>query len=144
VDTNILKNRGVNLLVKTKILESYVVHADPDSVPGFVARDLLIDMGRIARLINDWVKCPNELEKIEEAEAIFEMLPGLDYFEGLPLSISDDYFFEGMISTVRTYLLSVQASIHLEKNKITRVMSRELANLKENYEANFLRIKNRN
>jgi hypothetical protein len=36
----------------------------------------------------------------------------------------------------------VQASIHLEKNKITREMSRELAILKENYDANFLRITN--
>jgi hypothetical protein len=142
IDTSLLKNRGVNLLVKSKVLESYVVHADPDAVPGFQIRSLLIDIGRIERLIREWIKNNDDLQTIELAEAIFEQLPQLHFFETLPLTSSDDFFFEGMVSAVRTSLLSVQASIHLEKNKALKELSIELSSLKNNYDNNSLQIKN--
>jgi hypothetical protein len=117
------------------------VHADPDAVPGFQIRNLLIDIGRTERLIREWIK-NNDLQTIELAEAIFEQLPQLHFFETLPLTASDYFFFEGMVSTVRTSLLSVQASIHLEKNKALKELSIELSNLKKNYDNNRLQIKN--
>jgi hypothetical protein len=141
INTSLLKNRGVNLLVKSKVLESYVVHADPDAVPGFQIRSLLIDIGRIERLIREWIKNNDDLQTIELAEAIFEQLPQLHFFETLPLTSSDDFFFEGMVSAVRTSLLSVQASIHLEKNKALKELSIELSSLKNNYDNNSLQIK---
>jgi hypothetical protein len=137
----LLKNRGANLLVKTKVLESYVIHADPDSVPGYMRRNLLTDFGRIEGLIRDWVRTPNSNEPIESAENIFEVLPNLEFFEEIPLSSSDDFFFEGMVSAVRTSLLSLQAGVHAEKSKVLRDMTRELKTLKENYPGNFMQIK---
>jgi hypothetical protein len=46
-----------------------------------------------------------------------------------------------MVSAVRTSLLSVQASVHAEKNRVLRNMTRELKTLKENYPGNFMQIK---
>jgi hypothetical protein len=70
-----LKNRGINLLVRLKVLESYLVHADPDSVPGYITHDLLIDVSRSERLVYAWIKNNENTEPYNEAEAIFETLP---------------------------------------------------------------------
>jgi hypothetical protein len=44
------------------------------------------------------------------------------------------------VSKVRTSVLSLQAGIHLEKNKVEKEMGCELINLKKNYTDNFYRI----
>jgi hypothetical protein len=79
-------------------------------------------------------------EKITAAEEIFDTLPDLAFFESLPRSGTDDFFFEGLISMVRTAVLSLQSGIHLEKNKRVKNLSVELINLKKDYAANFFRI----
>jgi hypothetical protein len=140
IDTNLLKNRGLNLLVKIKVLESYIVHSDPDVVPRYQSRNWLIDIYRIERYIKNWVSNNDQLELIGEAEAIFETLPELEIFENLPRTGSDEFFFEGLVSIVRIAVLSLQSSIHKEKNKHISNLKTELINLKENYLTNFLQI----
>jgi exonuclease III len=92
IDNAMLKNKGVNLMVKTRILECYLVNADPDAVPGFKIREKMIDIGRIDCLIRAWVKNSENLEIITEAESIFDTLPPLDYFENLPRAGSDEFY----------------------------------------------------
>jgi hypothetical protein len=123
IDQSLLKNRGVELLVKIKVLENYIVNADPDAVPGYLTRGLLIDIGRIESGIQDWVKNNQDPVRIEEVENIFETLPDLEFFEELPRSGSDDFFFEGLISTVRTSVLSLQAGIHLGKKQKSKKLT---------------------
>jgi hypothetical protein len=104
-------------MVKIRVLECYIVNADPDSVPRYQTRNLLIDIGSIDRLIREWIKDESKIEKITEAEDIFDTLPDLGFFEGLPRTGTDDFFFEGIVSMVRTAVLSLQSCIHIEKNK---------------------------
>jgi hypothetical protein len=127
----------VTLLVKTKVLESYIIHADPDAVPGFLVRNFLIDIGRIERLIKIWIKNELDHDIISEAESIFETLPDLEFFEQLPRESSADFFFEGLVSVVKTSVLSLQAGIYKEKNNLLDNLKSELLNLKQNYDANF-------
>jgi hypothetical protein len=87
-----------------------------------------------------WIKNNENIELYNEAEAIFETLPELNYFENLPLSCSDEFFFEGLVATVRTALMTAQADIHRERNILTKNMIAELSNLKQNYNTNLLRI----
>jgi hypothetical protein len=75
------------------------------------------------------------------AVEIFETLPDLQYFENLPLSCTDEYFFEGMVANIRMSILSAQANIHFEKNRAVRTLINELMLLKQDYNRNFLRIK---
>jgi hypothetical protein len=98
-------------------------------VPGFEIREKMFDIGRIDRLIRAWVKNSENLEIITEAESIFNTFPPLDYFENLPRDGSDEFFFKGLVSMVRTSVLSLQAGIHLEKNKVEKEMGCELINL---------------
>jgi uncharacterized protein (UPF0297 family) len=63
IDNNLLKNRGINLMVKIRVLECYIVNADPDSVPRYQTRNLLIDIGRIDHLIKEWIKDELDIKK---------------------------------------------------------------------------------
>jgi hypothetical protein len=74
----LIKHTGINTLIKTKILESYVIHADPESVPRYVSTNILIDCGRIERLVRQGISDPDPDNFIFAAE-IFETLPDLNF-----------------------------------------------------------------
>jgi predicted aspartyl protease len=52
IDEKLIKHTGINTLIKTKILENYIIHADPESVPCYISTNILIDCGRIERLVS--------------------------------------------------------------------------------------------
>jgi hypothetical protein len=102
----ILKEEVICILIKSKILESYVIHADPYTVPGFVRNNILIDIGRIERMVRQILESKYDFdpllpvrdddsdELLEQAMDIFETLPDIEFFENITLSCADDYFFE--------------------------------------------------
>jgi Reverse transcriptase (RNA-dependent DNA polymerase) len=142
IDDNLLNKKEIELLVKIKVLESYLIHADPDSVPGFFVNNLLIDIGRVETYLRQSIKQDANNPDLDMAEAIFETMPELEIFHNLPLSCSEDFFFDGLVSVVKTSLLSLQANIHLEKNKTVNNLKLNLQNLKQNFGLNCNEIFN--
>jgi hypothetical protein len=148
INDTILKNKCVDLLVKTKVLESYLVHSDPDAVPRNGVYNLLEEIGRIDGRIRQIANIMPDAENadeqksllIEEAENIFETLPGLNYFLNLPLSCEDDFFFEGLISVVKSATLSIQADLFKTKNKYKKRLCDEIDLLKKDYNRNAMQI----
>jgi hypothetical protein len=153
INETLLRKREVELSVKAKIIECYLIHADPDATPRYLITGLLVDIGRIDRLIRDQIKhehgepdlnviIRNEInmDRIDQAEAIFETLPELDFFLNLPLSCEPDFFFESLVSNVRLTTLSLQAYINKEKNNMIREKKTELDALKSDYDLNLRRI----
>jgi hypothetical protein len=95
IDNNFIKNKCVNIMVKTKVIECYILNADPQVLPGYRRRDLLIDLGRIECNVRNSLKSEIEHEQdpLVDAEEILEMLPELELFENLPITVTDDFFF---------------------------------------------------
>jgi exonuclease III len=129
INDRVLKEEGIVLLVKTKILESYLIHTDPETIPRYVKFDLLIDIGRIESMVRQSLKVKydkGELEMennerisqelLDNARDIYETLPNHDFFLNLTLACDDDFFFEGLISIVRATTLSVQSDLFKYKN----------------------------
>jgi hypothetical protein len=63
INDRVLKEEEIVLLVKTKILESYLIHSDPDALPGYVKYDLLIDIGRIESSVRQGLKLKHEKDE---------------------------------------------------------------------------------
>jgi hypothetical protein len=143
IDNNLITNKGVNIMVKTKVIECYILNADPEVLPGYRWRDLLLDLGRIECNVRNSVKGAilDEQDPLVSAEEILETLPELEFFENLPLTVTDDFFFEGLVSIIRTSILSLQSLIHKEKNRNLTAQHLELSNLKRDYRANFFQIR---
>jgi hypothetical protein len=139
IDEKLIKHTGINTLTKTKILENYIIHADPESVPRYISTNILIECGRIEPLVRQGITDPDPENFILAAE-IFETLPDLEFFENLPQSCSDDFLFESLVSAVRLVTLSAQHSYHLQQNKIIKEMTARLNGLKENYTRNAAEI----
>jgi hypothetical protein len=133
-------------VIKTKVLENYLIHANPDTIPRYVVNDLLIDIGRIERMVRDFQKIKFERENLqdfmfeqvesdllEQAEGVFEGLPDLQFFLNLELSCDDDFFFESLISVVKTTALSLQSDLFKRKNATINRITENLNTLKSDY-----------
>jgi exonuclease III len=148
INDNILREAAVTLLIKAKIIESYLIHADPDAVPRNFVYNLLEDIGRIDSRVRQSVNTEPDVENaneikeelLAEAENIFETLPEFSTITDLPLSCEDDFFFEGMLSVVKSATLSIQADLFKTKNKYKNRLTSELELLKRNFDANTQQI----
>jgi hypothetical protein len=153
LNDNIFRDDGINLIIKIKVLESYIIHADPDVLPGYIRNNILVDIGRIERMVRRALKNKYNLPVFIEgvpgpdpgplinadpenennyetllqmAGDIFESLPDLDFFQNLSLSCDDDLFFEALISIVRTTALSLQSDLNKSKNNYRAVIGNRL------------------
>jgi exonuclease III len=144
INDSVLKNNAVALMVKTKVLESYLIHADPDAVPRNYVYNLLEEIGRIDTRVKKIVTTEPEAqnakelkeELLTEAENIFETLPDINTITDLPLSCEDDFFFEGLLSIVKSATLSIQADLFKTKNNYKTRLKSELDLLKRDFNRN--------
>jgi hypothetical protein len=77
---------------------------------------------------------------IRGAEDIAETFPDLEFFENLPLSVTPDFFFEGLVLSVKNEILTKQATIYKIKNFRSRILRDRIWNLKKNYSQNHEEI----
>jgi hypothetical protein len=105
----------MEVVVRTTVYESYLVHTDGNAFPGFRKNELLIEIGRINNNLRNYFSLKmaggNEIETnrlLDEILAILETLPDPEFFFNLPLECEDDFFFEGLIMAIKTNTLSLQ------------------------------------
>jgi exonuclease III len=155
ISDSILKNNIVELVVSITVKECYLNNADHNAVPRYTINTLKSEIGRIlTRLafatdlefsatknnnLNDETK-EHISNLIMGAEEIAETLPDLVFFENLPLSVTPDFFFEGLVLSVKNEILSKQAAIYKIKNFRKKILRDRIWNLKKNYSQNHEEI----
>jgi hypothetical protein len=126
IDDQITKNVETDIVVRTTVLECYLVHTDTDAFPRYRVNELLLEIGRIRYKLQSHIRLrksninngPVNNELIGEALAILETMPDLEFFDELPLTCEDDFFFEGLVMALKTNVLSLQQDIHNIKNNL--------------------------
>jgi exonuclease III len=144
----LLDNENTETIIGTVIRETYMHHADRDSVPAFILTPIKIDIGRMYNfwkeadaieynaMLNGTVtqEITNQiLEFRQNAFNIYESLPDMEFFESLPLSCAPDLFFEAMIMSLKNELLAKQAKIYKLKRLRKEKLRLELSELKRDY-----------
>jgi hypothetical protein len=67
---------------------------------------------------------------------LFLELPGLDFFENLESTVSDDVFFETLAITLKNEALSFQSSFYRSKNAEKKNLRDQIKLLKQDYLTN--------
>jgi exonuclease III len=152
ISNGILSDPTVKLIVELSVKESYLNNADPDAVPRYTINTLKFEIGRINHMlksaadieynaiITDTLNDPIRTEinnLINDSLNIAETLPGLEYFEQLPIITGPDIFFEGLIFAVKNDVLSKQSAIYKTKNFRKKVLRERIELLKKNTRENM-------
>jgi exonuclease III len=151
----ILSNPIVELVVELSVKECYLNNVDFNAVPRYTVNTLKSEIGRIYNKLSsastlelNAIKTNTINENVRTQIYIFinlglaiaETLLVLEYFENLPLSVSPDIFFEGLVLSVKNEVLSKQSLIFKIKNFRKRMLQDVLWNFKKNYPQNFEEI----
>jgi exonuclease III len=155
INDTILDNDAIKIILETTVKENYLNNADPMAVPRYMINTLKAEIGRVHHklkiasdlelaAIND-VNLDNDIADtvirlVQESREIAETLPGLEFFEALPVSCSPDLFFEGLIYSVKNEILSKQAAIYKIKKFKKKSLRDRIWELKKNFAENFREI----
>jgi hypothetical protein len=152
ISNGILSDPSVKLIIELCVKEAYLNNADPEAVPRYTINTLRFEIGRINQrlksaadieynaILTDTFNDPVRIEinnLIADSFDIAETLPGLEYFENLPLVIGPDVFFEGLIFAVKNDVLSKQSAIYKTKNFRKKVLRERIEQLKRNTRENL-------
>jgi hypothetical protein len=136
IDDRLTNNAETDIMVRSTVFESYLVHTDDEAFHRYRKNELMIDIGRINNLMRIYFNLKTNAENenqiqnmLAEASAILETLPDPEFFFNLPLSCEDDFFFEGLIMEVKNNTLSLQKKISKCKNSALKKKIDMLQNL---------------
>jgi hypothetical protein len=150
IKDNLLKNELVKTGVHIIVKDTYLVHVNPDSVPGPVRRQVSEHVGMCLFYLEEVQKIQSKLSSeknriainnlnqqleinLENLTANLETLPDLEWFENLELECGANLFFETLINNIRNMVLKMQNNIYKAKNLRQITLKGELELLKKNY-----------
>jgi Reverse transcriptase (RNA-dependent DNA polymerase) len=153
VDRNVIKNQiisnpSIKFLMKCVVFEAHLTHSDPAAVPAYVKNELLEKIGMVMYKLETKSKLELDHEMFDrdnreiiselstEVETDLELLPDLEFFQGLPKSCDDDIFFEALITKVKTCVLGAQQKIYNVINAKKVRLTKRLNQLKTDYLSN--------
>jgi hypothetical protein len=155
ISNGIIDNPIVAMVVELSVKEAYLNNCNPDTIPRYVVRDLRMEFGRIysklknadtleLELIKNGAGNENVLDMIKnlrsEAKDILETIPDLEFFVNMDLNCTPDFFFEGLIHTLKNEVLSVQSRIYKLKTARKTEIRKEICILKQANPRNFNEI----
>ena len=155
VKDTVLKNIDLPSHVKSAVFECYLHHTVPTRENGGIINEQILQnylqsLGTINRLLNDIQKLEikmvlegfTEIDDLSvrgkraEINLIFEDLPDLEFFENLPCNHNPSVFFETLSNCIRNNVLSHQSYIFKSKKLKKEKISKNLAELKRNFDQN--------
>jgi len=151
IKDTILKDKTLDLILRIHAYDAYINHSVIEgafTIEEKTRLSLEIGslMGKLDEIKNvkldgamtgNFIQTNLILERLtEEITTGLQALPGLDFFEELPLECSDVVFFETLAMILKNATLSFQSSFYKTKNCQKNRIRNELKNLKEEYVVN--------